>query len=245
MPPVLGPVSPSPSALEVLRRAASGTTVAPSVRQNSETSGPSRYSSTTTRPPRRARQAAACAAAPAPRPSVTTTPLPRGEAVVLDDVRRAERVQRPRDLGVRRADAGPARSGTSAAAMTSLAKALLPSSRAAAADGPKQAMPRSRGRRPRRRRRAAPPGPTTTRSAPSPAARSATAAGSAASTLVPPRPPAMPALPGATTTDGRRRGRRAGHGTARARGHRSRRRGLSRRPTLGGRRGKPGQACVM
>src|SRR5664279_2142269 len=48
MPPVFGPVSPSPMRLKSWA-ATSGTTLVPSVRQNNDTSGPSRYSSMTTR----------------------------------------------------------------------------------------------------------------------------------------------------------------------------------------------------
>src|SRR5262249_8506308 len=67
--------------------------------------------------------------------------------------------------------------GTLAAAMTSLAKALLPSSCAACADGPKQSMPRARTASATPATSGA-SGPTTTRSAAQSAARSATAVGS-------------------------------------------------------------------
>ena len=73
MPPVLGPVSPLPSRLKSCA-GASGTTCSPSVMQNNDTSGPSRYSSTTTGAPA-ARHRCACARASS-RSSVTTTPLP-------------------------------------------------------------------------------------------------------------------------------------------------------------------------
>ena len=135
MPPVLGPVSPSPTRLKSCA-GCSGTTVAPSVTAKSETSGPSRYSSMTTRAARgrvgeRLRQVGGHDDA-----------LAGGQAVVLHDVRRAELVQR----GVRprrgRAQASARAVGTPAAAITSLANSLEPSSRAAAADGPKQSMPR-------------------------------------------------------------------------------------------------------
>ncbi len=69
MPPVLGPSSPSSARLKSCA-GCSGTTVVPSVIANSETSGPSRYSSMTTRS-----QEAAWASA-ASRSEVTTTPLP-------------------------------------------------------------------------------------------------------------------------------------------------------------------------
>ena len=76
MPPVFGPVSPSPIRLKSCA-GISGTTVTPSVTPNSETSGPSRYSSITTRP-----QARACARASS-RDPVTTTPLPAASASSL------------------------------------------------------------------------------------------------------------------------------------------------------------------
>src|SRR5674536_302333 len=69
MPPVFGPVSPSPTRLKSCA-GSSGETVRPSVTANSDTSGPARYCSTTTRGRR-----AACASA-ASRSVVTTTPLP-------------------------------------------------------------------------------------------------------------------------------------------------------------------------
>ncbi len=87
--------------------------------------------------------------------------------------------------------------GTPAAAMISLANALEPSSRAAAADGPKQGMPLARTVS------AAPAtsgasGPITTRSAPVSTASAATASGSVAATSRTSTKVAMPGLPGAT-----------------------------------------------
>src|ERR1700755_2399699 len=73
MPPVLGPVSPSPTRLKSCA-GSSGTTVSPSTTQNSETSGPSRKDSSSTGCPASSRLAA-CARA-ASRSDVTTTPLP-------------------------------------------------------------------------------------------------------------------------------------------------------------------------
>ena len=89
--------------------------------------------------------------------------------------------------------------GTPAAAMTSLAKALLPSSRAACALGPKQAMPASRTASATPATSGA-SGPTTTRSADSSRASAATATGSSGSTARTGTSAAMPALPGAATT---------------------------------------------
>ena len=87
MPPVFGPVSPSPTRLKSCA-GASGTTVVPSVSANSDTSGPSRNSSMTTRP-----QAAACAQCLGAVVSHHDA-LAGREPVVLDDVRRPELVQR-------------------------------------------------------------------------------------------------------------------------------------------------------
>ena len=70
----------------------SGTTAVPSVTQNSDTSGPSRYSSTSTLP-----QAAAWASA-ASRSSVTTTPLPAASPSSFTTYGGAELVQRRRHL---------------------------------------------------------------------------------------------------------------------------------------------------
>ena len=69
MPPVLGPVSPSPTRLKSCA-GWNASTVVPSLTANRLTSGPSRYSSTSTRPQRAAWSTAAC------QSSVTSTPLP-------------------------------------------------------------------------------------------------------------------------------------------------------------------------
>ena len=130
----------------------------PSVTQNSDTSGPSRYSSID--------HAFAGGGVRERRVAVAGDDhaLAGGQPVVLDDVGRAELVERRRGLVRRRADARRARSARPAAAMTSFAKALLPSSRAAAADGPKQAMPAARTASATPATSGA-SGPTTTRSA--------------------------------------------------------------------------------
>ena len=73
MPPVLGPVSLSPTRLKSCA-GSSGTTVSPSTMLNSDTSGPSRNDSSSTGWPASSRLAA-CARA-ASRSAVTTTPLP-------------------------------------------------------------------------------------------------------------------------------------------------------------------------
>ena len=139
MPPVLGPWPPSRRRLKSCA-GCRATTSSPSHRQNSDTSGPSRYSSTTTTPRGTSRQAAAWASA-ATAVVGDDDALARGEPVVLDHVRGAELVEaRPRPASRSWQTNGRA-VGTPAAAMTSLAKALLDSSRAAAADGPKHGMP--------------------------------------------------------------------------------------------------------
>ena len=73
MPPVFGPVSPSPTRLKSWA-GSSGNATVPSHTANSDTSGPARNSSTSTGCPA-ASTSRACAAATA-RSAVTTTPLP-------------------------------------------------------------------------------------------------------------------------------------------------------------------------
>src|SRR5215207_3483059 len=192
MPPVFGP--PSPSSRRLWSCAGTrGSTVVPSVTANSDTSGPSRYSSTSTAPPASStRRPCATAAA---RSSVTRTPLPAASPSSFTTY------GAPTSSSTVSSSAGPptgqARAvGTLAASMTCLAKDLLPSSCAASWDGPKQGMPASRTAS------AAPwtsgtSGPTTTRSAPHPVATDATATGSAASTASGSAIARVPALPGA------------------------------------------------
>ena len=139
MPPVLGPSSPSPTRLKSWA-GGRARTVVPSVTQKTEASGPSRYSSTTTRPPGLARQAAAWVRASS-RSFVTTTPLPAASPSSLTTC------GEPRSSSASSTSSGVVQTwaravGTLAAAMTSLANALLPSSCAAAADGPKTRNPR-------------------------------------------------------------------------------------------------------
>ena len=138
MPPVFGP--PSPSSRRLWSWAgSSGSTVVPSVTANSDTSGPSRYSSTSTAPPASStRWPWATAAA---RSSVTSDALAGGQPVVLDDVR-----ARPTSSSAVSSSAGPPTGqeravGTPAAAMTCLAKDLLPSSCAASRRRPEAGDP--------------------------------------------------------------------------------------------------------
>ena len=125
MPPVFGPGVAVERALEVLRRAAaarrrcrrSGRTATPRARRGTprSTTAPGRPGT------RRARSASA-------RSSVTTTPLPAASPSSLTTYGGAERVERRVDLVGRRCRRAASAVGTPAAAMTSLANALEPSS---------------------------------------------------------------------------------------------------------------------
>src|SRR3954447_523670 len=192
MPPVFGPASPSSRRLKSCA-GTSGSTVVPSVTANSETSGPSRYSSTSTAPPASStRWPWATAAA---RSSVTSTPLPAASPSSLTTY------GAPDSSSAVSSSAGPPTGqeravGPPAAAITCLAKDLLPSSWAASAEGPKQGMPASRTAS------AAPAtsgtsGPMTTSSAPHSVATRATSSGSAAATASGSATARVPALPGA------------------------------------------------
>src|SRR6478736_3194276 len=196
MPPVLGPASSSPTRLKSWA-GASATTVSPSLMQKTDTSGPSRNSSTTSRPSGLARQARACSTATS-RESVTTTPLPaaRPSSLTTCGAPSASSAVSTWSIVVQ---TWASAVGTSAAAMTSLAKDLLPSRRAASADGPKTANPASR-------HTSATPatsgasGPTTTRSTSCSRASAATAAPSRMSTGTQRAVASMPGLPGAAIT---------------------------------------------
>ena len=142
MPPVFGPVSPSPTRLWSCA-APSGNAVWPSHSANSETSSPIRHSSITTASPAspnaRAAIIASIAASAASSVSATTTPLPaaRPSAFTTTGAPR-------RRTNARAASASSKRShcavGMPAASHNSLVKALLPSSWAAARDGPMQGI---------------------------------------------------------------------------------------------------------
>ena len=161
---------------------------------NRETSGPSRYSSTTTAPPARVRHSAAWSRA-AWRSSVTTTPFPPASPSSFTTCgapnwssawATSSMVVHTWAIAV----------GTPASAMTRLAKAFDPSSCAAAPDGPNVAKPASRSASATPATSGA-SGPITTRSTASSRARRTTSAGSVAATtwLVPTS--AVPAFPGA------------------------------------------------
>src|SRR3954447_14400194 len=192
MPPVFGP--PSPSSRRLWSCAGSnGRTVVPSERANSDTSGPSRYSSISTEwPPSSTARPWARAAS---RSVLAATPLPAASPSSLTTY------GAPASSSAVSSSAGPPTAqkpavGTPAAVITCLAKALEPSICAACCDGPKQAMPASRTA-------SATPatsgtsGPMTTRSACHSVASPATATGSAAATGKGAAITAVPALPGA------------------------------------------------
>ena len=149
MPPVFGPVSPSPTRLKSW---AAGSAIAlwPSQIAKTEISSPSSSSSITGSPP-----------SAAPRGVPRRAPSPCGR-------RRPPCPQRDRPPSRRTAVARPslAGMGTPAAFITSLAKDFEPSIRAAAALGPNTATPacRSVSATPAT---SGPSGPTTTRSMPS------------------------------------------------------------------------------
>ena len=198
MPPVLGPVSPSPTRLKSCA-GISGTTSTPSQMQNSDTSGPERNSSMTTVPSGLARQARACSSASC-RSSVTTTPLPAASPSSLTTCG-APRASSASSTSASVVHTWARPVGTSAADMTSFANALLPSSRAASADGPKQAMPAARTASATPATSGA-SGPITTRSTPSETASATTPSAS----VTPPgsgsqrATASMPGLPGAAIT---------------------------------------------
>ena len=128
MPPVLAPSPPSKIRLKSCA-GCSALAVRPSQIAKSETSGPSRNSSITTRS-----QLAAWASASS-REVVTTTPLPAASASSFTTY------GEPNSSRAAAASAGVTQTrepavGTPAAAITSLLNAFDPSSCAAAADGP-------------------------------------------------------------------------------------------------------------
>ena len=125
MPPVFGPVSPSPTRL---KSCATGSAIvrAPSVIAKTEISSPSSSSSITTGPPRFAVARSAVSSSSSVRH--TCTPLPAASPSALT-------TQGGRATGIVAAVATPA------ASMTSFAKSFEPSIRAASAPGPKTATP--------------------------------------------------------------------------------------------------------
>src|SRR5579875_1775049 len=198
MPPVLGPLSPSPTRLKSCA-ASSGTTVVPSTTQNNDTSGPSRKDSNSTGCPVSSRLAA-CARATS-RSGVTTTPLPAASRSSFT-THAGSPAATPNRASAASKCAGLstislAAVRTPAAAITSLANAFEPSIRAASSEGPKQATPASRSA-------SATPstsgisGPMTTRSERTRWASSTTSSAEVMSTGCCSAISAVPALPGAT-----------------------------------------------
>src|SRR5579862_675277 len=204
MPPVLGPVSSSPTRLKSCA-GTRGATAAPSHRTRSEHSGPARPSSITTRrpaSPNAPESFASTSDSASASVSATSTPFPAARPSVFTthgpgSARRNRRASSKRENTPYRAV------GTPAAARTSFMKPLDPSSRAPSAPGPTT-------RRPDARRRSASPatsgasGPMTKRSA-------STSSGGAEVTAIgavpcpQPSPPAhgparIPWFPGVTTT---------------------------------------------
>src|SRR6476620_514151 len=196
MPPVLGPSSSLPTRLKSCA-GARATTVSPSLMQKTETSGPSRNSSTTSRPSGLSRQVRACSRATS-RETVTTTPLPAASPSSLTTCG-APSAASAASTSAMVVHTCARAVGTSAAAMTSLAKDLLPSSRAASAEGPKTGNPASRHTSATPATRGA-SGPTTTRSTSCSRATAATAAPSRMSTGTQRAVASMPGLPGAAIT---------------------------------------------
>ena len=147
IPPVLGPASPSYARLKS-RAGASATASMPSHNANTETSGPSRSSSTRTSPSNPSATASPARSSSSVRQTITPFPAARPSAFSTHGAR---------------GSASSAAVGTPATAITAFANRFDPSMRAAAADGPNTGIPECR-------RTSATPatsgasGPTTTRS---------------------------------------------------------------------------------
>src|SRR6185312_4915460 len=193
MPPVFGPLSPSPTRLKSWA-GSSGRATLPSHRANRDTSGPARNSSTSTGCPS-PNTLLAWAAATA-RSSVTTTPLPAASPSSLTTYGEPH-ASSAGSIPSRSLTATEAAVGTPADRITSLANALDPSIRAAAAVGPNAgiARPFSSSTAPLT---SGTSGPMTTRSTSRASARSAIAAESPTSTGWVRANRDVPALPGAT-----------------------------------------------
>ena len=180
MPPVFGPVSPSPARLKSCA-APSGTACAPSDSANSDTSSPSSSSSITNSPPNAATARNAASTSSALRQTNTPLPAARPSALTTQGARATDSVSAV---------------GTPAACSTSFAKVFDPSICAAAALGPKTAIPfrRSTSAIPAT---SGPSGPITTRSALSVNARLRRPSASSARTGWQRPIAAIPGLPGA------------------------------------------------
>ena len=208
MPPVFGPVSPSPIRLKSCA-AASGTAVSPSQIASSDTSGPvSRSSITSARPASPSDPPTSIAAAAASAwaaSSQTTTPLPaaRPSALITAGPPSAARAARASVMVVAVKSAAV---GTPAACMTSFANAFEPSRLAAAPPGPNTGKPAGRSASASPATSGA-SGPTTTRSASTARASSTMPSMSVTCTGWHAASAEMPGLPGAacsSVTDGER-----------------------------------------
>ena len=217
MPPVFGPRSPSCARLKSWA-GSNGTALAPSASANSDTSGPSRNSSTSTLPAARAWASAAA------RSPVTTTPLPPASPSAFTTYggpNSASACATSASVPQVRARAV----GMPAAVMTSLANDFEPSIMAARRLGPKQLRPAPRSASASPATSGA-SGPTMTSCGASVRARSVTAPTSARSAGWSSASAAMPGLPGAACRRSHR-GRRRAPAPARAHGPRSRGGGLA------------------
>src|SRR3954469_22017748 len=198
MPPVFGPVSPSPTRLWSCA-APSGSAVVPSQRAKKETSCPTRHSSTSTVAPAapctRPSMISATAASASSTVAATTTPLPAARPSALTTIGApcARICARAASGSANRAQRLP---GAPAASATSRVKALLPSNRAAAWLGPKHFSPAAAQASARPRVSGA-SGPTTTRSTRWAVANATRAGMSSAPIGTHSAISAMPALPGA------------------------------------------------
>ena len=140
MPPVFGPVSPSPARLWSAATSSSTHAPVPSVTANTETSGPSSSSSTRivepAAPNAPSSRHASIAATASSRCVATVTPLPAASPSALITARPPSSSTNATAFST--SSNAPARAvGTPLRAITSFANALEPSMRAASADGPK------------------------------------------------------------------------------------------------------------
>ena len=169
---------------------------------SSDTSGPTSPSSTTTVRPASPNTASSSIDTSASRASASlcamTTPLPaaRPSALMASGTPYSPTATMPDSTSVTVVERAV---GTPAAIMISLAKALLPSRRAASADGPSTAMPAPRSASARPATSGA-SGPTTTRSTPSPVASATRASWSLMGMSRTSASAAMPGFPGAAKT---------------------------------------------
>ena len=205
MPPVFGPVSPSPMRLKSCA-APIGTRRFPSESAKSDTSSPSSSSSITNSPPKAVTARRASSTSSAVRHTNTPLPAARPSAFTTHGGRATDSVSAV---------------GTPAARSTSFANVFEPSICAAAALGPKTAIPFLR-RTSAMPATSGPSGPITTRSASSVSARLSRPSASSARTGWQRPIAAIPGLPGAAWSSVRP-GSAGCARRARARAHRSRR----------------------